>query len=504
MSDDWRDDPRFRQKPLKLKIRTKEKKLSFNVTPKVVQKAKTVWNSFPPGDKASYNSFNQFLQSGDWGSAKDKALLTSPKDTLHLYGIDYPKIFYLDRFVPECYANFETATTRTQLRNVKIKIAENNKGKYWNATSKYPVSQNEFITEFFDDDEDKIKGLEGIWREDGWGIVGVVKEGANYQRYAISIDEINTDEAAENFDDNTGEVNLADVESYFEEPDDIDINGTLDGAFIPTLNKKKFKLEGREIAIARVHRVMAPITIEYTKQVTIVRDGLLHIRPPFGETMHKAERIWPISKADSDDEVIDGASGTAFFVDDKGHIVTNYHVVKGGNNKIKISYKNKEIEAKLIREDKQLDLALLETGIENKSFISVSNKKPEKLQDIIACGFPRGKSLSNDLKLTSGIISALKGERDNTAHIQTDLALNSGNSGGPIVDKETGQLVAVAVSGIRVDDTQGINFGIKASQVKDFLDANNIKSSKWSLKRNIKRAELLNLLESSTVYIFFK
>ena len=64
-------------------------------------------------------------------------------------------------------ANFETATAKTQLRNVKIKIAENNKGKYWNATSKYPVSQNEFITEFFDDDEDNIKLAKSLSKEPG-------------------------------------------------------------------------------------------------------------------------------------------------------------------------------------------------------------------------------------------------------------------------------------------------------------------------------------------------
>ena len=56
-------------------------------------------------------------------------------------------------------------------------------------------------------------------------------------------------------------------------------------------------------------------------------------------------------------------------------------------------------------------------------------------------------------------------------NIQTDLALNHGNSGGPIVDKETGQLVAVAVSGLRKDATEGINFGIKSKKTisKNFL-----------------------------------
>ena len=240
--------------------------------------------------------------------------------------------------------------------------------------------------------------------------------------------------------------------------------------------------------------------------MTLINDNLMQIRPPYGNSILKSERIWPTSlerNEDGDDRAAAG-SGTAFFVDDKGHIVTNHHVVKDAKNNLKIVYKNKELEADLIASDKKLDLALLKVNVKNKSYISVSSKKPEKLQDIIASGYPGGKHLSDDLKFTSGIVSSLKGANDNSAHIQTDLALNHGNSGGPIVDKETGELVAVAVSGLSKDSTEGINFGIKASQVKDFLESNHIKKTGWKLKRAIKRSELLSLLESSTVYIYFK
>jgi len=259
--------------------------------------------------------------------------------------------------------------------------------------------------------------------------------------------------------------------------------------------------------MARVDKVIAPINVEQSMQATILKDGLMQIRPAYGNDVFKSERIWPLSLNDSDDDftgAVSAASGTAFFVDDKGHLISNYHVVKDAKDKLKIVYKNKEIKAEVIATDKQLDLALIKVDVKNKSYITTSGKKPEKLQDIIASGYPGGKHLSDDLKFTSGIISSLKGLKDNTAHIQTDLALNPGNSGGPIVDKETGQLVAVAVSGLRKDATEGINFGIKSSQVKDFLDSNRVKNSKWSLKRSIKRTELLSILEESTVYIFFK
>ena len=73
-----------------------------------------------------------------------------------------------------------------------------------------------------------------------------------------------------------------------------------------------------------------------------------------------------------------------------------------------------------------------------------------------------------------------KGLRDNSNEIQIDAAINPGNSGGPIVN-EDGELVAVAVSGLAKDQTEGINFGIKASSVKNFLDVNKIKYSTTGL-----------------------
>ena len=195
------------------------------------------------------------------------------------------------------------------------------------------------------------------------------------------------------------------------------------------------------------------------------------------------------------------SSGSGFFINNKGYFITNNHVVDGCNQS-KITFKEESIDAELIATDQNLDLALLRAKVKPKDFLNLSNDPPEKLQKIYVAGYPFGKGLSDDLKFTQGIISAVKGYADNSNQIQIDAAINSGNSGGPIVD-EDGNLVAVAVSGLDKSASEGIGFGIKASSVRNFLDVNDIEySTPGILNFGINANKLNNLLEKSTVYTF--
>jgi hypothetical protein len=201
---------------------------------------------------------------------------------------------------------------------------------------------------------------------------------------------------------------------------------------------------------------------------------------------------------------IQASSGTAFFIDNKGHLITNYHVVEGCNNKSKINYKGKDININLKAKDRYLDLALLKADVNNDQYISFANNNPKKLERIIVAGYPFGKALSDDLKFTSGIITSLKGFMDDSTRLQIDAAINPGNSGGPIVYEKNGQLAGVAVSGLRKDKTEGMNFGIKTSSVQNFLVSNQINLSSMPQKFNFNNDDLANLLENSTIYTYCK
>ena len=204
------------------------------------------------------------------------------------------------------------------------------------------------------------------------------------------------------------------------------------------------------------------------------------------------------NKEDSSNST-EGGSGTAFFINNRGNLITNNHVVEGCKT-LKINYFNKELEVDLISTDKTLDLALLKVKLKPKSFISFSKKEPKKRQVVIVAGYPLGQYLSDDLKINEGKISSLKGFENNSNEITVDLAINPGNSGGPIVN-ENGQLVAVAVAGMSKEVTEGISFGIKSSAVTNFLKTNKINSEINRSSFSMNDEKVNQLLEESTVYI---
>ena len=105
---------------------------------------------------------------------------------------------------------------------------------------------------------------------------------------------------------------------------------------------------------------------------------------------------------------------------------------------------------------------------------------------VLVSGFPYGELYSNTIKVTGGMVSAVKGMGDDSAQFQMDAAVQPGNSGGPIYD-ENGNIVGVVISRLnklKVAKAIGslpenVNFGIKASTVRQFLTSAGL-PTKWS------------------------
>ncbi len=173
-----------------------------------------------------------------------------------------------------------------------------------------------------------------------------------------------------------------------------------------------------------------------------------------------------------------GASGSGFVISDEGHIVTNDHVVEGGDQfRVRFGEDGKPIEAKLLGADPSVDLALLKVNPEDAELQPLELGASENLRPgdpAIAIGSPFGLEGT----VTSGIVSALG--RTITAPngfsisgaIQTDAAINPGNSGGPLLD-EQGRVIGVN-SQIRTDGgnaNSGVGFAVPVDEIKRSLPA---------------------------------
>jgi S1-C subfamily serine protease len=167
------------------------------------------------------------------------------------------------------------------------------------------------------------------------------------------------------------------------------------------------------------------------------------------------------------------ALGSGFVVDKAGHIVTNYHVVQGAS-RVEVSFSdNEQLPARIVGRDPATDLAILQVKAHSRALTPLVLGDSDSVQvgdSVVAIGNPLGE----DRSITSGIVSALQRRifAPNGAPIdhviQTDAALNHGNSGGPLLDAR-GEVIGVS-SQIRTSGTSdgsiGIGFAIPINTVK--------------------------------------
>jgi S1-C subfamily serine protease len=212
---------------------------------------------------------------------------------------------------------------------------------------------------------------------------------------------------------------------------------------------------GKRMSINEIYRASAPavVHIETTSRVQQQTDFFGN---PFGT--NQTQR----------------ALGSGFVIDKAGHIVTNYHVVRGART-IQVSFSNSErYKAKVIGIDPSTDSAVLQVEVNSRALKSLplGNSDSVRVGDqVIAIGNPFGL----DRSVTSGIVSAVQRRIQapnqlSISHvIQTDAALNKGNSGGPLLNAQ-GQVIGVNAqieTGGQSQGNVGIGFAIPINTIRD-------------------------------------
>ena len=171
-------------------------------------------------------------------------------------------------------------------------------------------------------------------------------------------------------------------------------------------------------------------------------------------------------------ERMQNSLGSGVIVRDNGVIVTNAHVVKGADELRVVLNDRREFEAKVIAEDAEIDLAVLKVdpGSERLPRLKIEDDGDVEIGDIVlAIGNPFGVGQT----VTSGIVSALgrTNVTDVSSFIQTDAAVNPGNSGGALVNLD-GELIGVNTAIFsRSGGSNGIGFAIPAELVARAVDS---------------------------------
>jgi len=206
------------------------------------------------------------------------------------------------------------------------------------------------------------------------------------------------------------------------------------------------------------------------------------------------------------DKNIKVGSGTGFFINNAGHIVSNNHVIDQCNA-VNAYYKGDARPLKILAIDRKNDLAILKAEVRPDDTFPVAKDDAILLEEIYVAGYPFGKSVSGSVKVTKGVVSSLSGLGNNYSNIQIDASLQPGNSGGPIINKK-GNVVGVAVAKLDYKKVleafntipENTNFGVKSSTLNQFLNANKI-SSTFPKGSDMSIKDIGDKIEKATVYL---
>jgi S1-C subfamily serine protease len=205
------------------------------------------------------------------------------------------------------------------------------------------------------------------------------------------------------------------------------------------------------LTVEQIYRRDAPGVVQITATSVQTQRDPFGFFPPTTRTQH--------------------ALGSGFVIDKAGHIVTNEHVIVGAQ-KVQVSFAGTdEITARVIGKDPSTDVAVLQIHAHSRSLTPLLLGNSDQVQvgdSVVAIGSP----FSLTRTATAGIVSAVERTIDapngfSIGHaIQTDAAINHGNSGGPLIDRDGNVIGVNAQITAETEGNVGIGFAIPIDTVK--------------------------------------
>ncbi len=218
------------------------------------------------------------------------------------------------------------------------------------------------------------------------------------------------------------------------------------------------------------------------------------------------------------------ATGTAFFITADGYLLTCAHVVippepKSADGlldarpvtRIEVTVAGKTLAAKLVKVDKANDVAVLQVAGTFKPLPLAPSRTAKLGEAICTLGFPNTDIQGVEPKFTTGEINGLAGIQDDPRHFQISVAVQPGNSGGPLVDSSgnviglvSARLADIATLKITGSLPQNVNYALKSSFITAFLETLPDVSSKLKTPRPTRArplAEIADEVKSSVVLV---
>ncbi len=197
------------------------------------------------------------------------------------------------------------------------------------------------------------------------------------------------------------------------------------------------------------------------------------------------------------------ATGSGFFVS-RSSVVTNFHVIDGCA-RVAVSGKG---AARVQSSDARNDLALLEVKAGNDSTATLRDGKLRAGEPITVIGYPLAGLLAQGANVTTGNVSALAGPLNDVRLIQITAPVQSGNSGGPLIDA-SGNVAGVVVSKLDTlkvakatgEITQNVNFAINGTMLQAFLDSAGIQYKTAPLGRKLSSADIAERAKQFTALV---
>lgn len=259
------------------------------------------------------------------------------------------------------------------------------------------------------------------------------------------------------------------------------------GLSVNALYKETTGADGVQLAVVNIDQT--PLNRDNSPRVTSFADVLDQVRPavvsvfstrvvqqrtfPFGSDPF-FRRFFGEPEGQPREQVRQGL-GSGVIVSDNGYVLTNNHVVDGADEiKVKLD-DDREFIAELVGTDPQTDVAVLRIQAEDLPVATLANSDQLRVGDIV---FALGNPLGVGQTVTMGIISAtgrrtmgILGQSGYENFIQTDAAINQGNSGGPLVDGE-GRIVGINTAILsRSGGNIGIGFAIPSNLVANVMQS---------------------------------